>query len=547
MQKCFGARSSAHRQATKAVMSLWDALTDIQKKVSEGVEQFQEVFDPNAVAPPPPRPRHVSSSAFSVDNDDTTSKRPAEDATSRRPDTSQSSKELAASPVPRTQANSGAPSRTLATANREELVALVQRQAAKIQQIQARSDESHQENAVLRQERDSLKNMLRASDAELTEAKKFRAAVRSHASDDASLVDSLKAQVSHLQCLLERSPPANAVEPANSTVVAQRQDAKHDDSQQLRKLESLLEENQQLQQANEAALHAAQQRISFLESENANILARTTECRSVALAEAEASSNLLRAQLIESQAEAASSNRVASDLRAKVSALEASLASHASNTAAKVAVSSDSVPELTHISSTSESTLLSELQVKGNVSLAASRPPEPEHANTSSAGQPSQDDVFKARAVAESAAAEALASRAQLSVAESRISELVVKLDELQSTVAKQLHDGQPTAVSHQVHNLHSETAGSDAAEVAGIRAEMQDLMSAMDHLSAAVASVNFPNQPALPTHSLPCHLSKAAFASFKRLADAVDTVVSQLVRYSPPSPKVVSNSSRAG
>ncbi len=119
-------------------MSLWDALTDIQKKVSEGVEQFQEVFDPNAVVPPPPRPRHVSSSAFSVDNDDTTSKRPAEDATSRRPDTSQSSKELAASPVPRTQANSGAPSRTLATANREELVALVQRQAAKIQQIQAR-------------------------------------------------------------------------------------------------------------------------------------------------------------------------------------------------------------------------------------------------------------------------------------------------------------------------------------------------------------------------------------------------------------------------
>jgi DNA repair exonuclease SbcCD ATPase subunit len=530
-------------------MSLWDALTDIQKKVTEGVEQFQEVFDPNAVASPPPRPRHVSSSAFSVDNDDSASKKPCEDAVSRRPDASQSSRDLAGSSAARPQANSGGPSRTLASASRDELVALVQRQAAKIQQLQSRSDESHQENQVLRQERDTLKNMLRASDAELTEAKKFRAAVRSDADNDASIADSLKSQISHLQSLLsEKSHSVVVVQPTDSSITAESHDAKDDYSQQKQKLESLLQESQKLQQDNEIVLHAAQQRISFLESENASNLARAAESRSFVLAEAEATSNALRAQLVESQAEVASLGGIVLELRTKVCALEASLDVHASNTATNVRILSCSVAVQTvDISLTCESSLLTEVQNQIHVSVAAMVPSEHEYLDASASGQPSHGDLFKAQALSESATAEAVTYRAQLSLAESRISELVAKLDELQSHVARQAAEGQPVALDQQVHNFKSESASSDATDVAEIRSEMEDLISALDHLSAAVASVNFPNQPALPTHSLPCHLSKAAFSSFKQLADAVDTVVSQLVSYPLYSLKVASHSARAG
>lgn len=503
-------------------MSLWDALTDIQKKVTEGVEQFQEVFDPNLVAPPP-RARSVSSTAFSVDNDDTTSKKPGEDATSRRPDVSQSFRDSPGSSVPRPQANTGGPSRTLATASRDELVAVVQRQTAKIQQLQVRLDESQQENLVLRQERDTLKNMLRASDSELTEVKKSRAAARSAPKNDDSLVDSLKSQISHLQSLLsERSP--------STTGSAENHVAKeHQSQQQQQQLESLIRENQKLQEDNATAMHAAQLRISFLESENANVLAQAAESRSFALSEAEAASNSSKAQLVESQAEVAKLNSALLELQTKVCALEASLASHASNVATDSRVCVDSVPSLaTDVSSsTSESNLVTELPVQSGVSLSANDPSEREYFNKSASNQPSQDDFLKARALAESATAEAVASRAQLSVAESRISELVAKLDELQTKTSTQVHEGESSAPVEQVHSLQR-----DSAEIADIRSEMEDLISAMDHLSAAVASVNFPNQPALPTHSLPCHLSKAAFTSFKQLADAVDAVVSQLVRH---------------
>jgi hypothetical protein len=530
-------------------MSLWDALTDIQKKVTEGVEQFQEVFDPNAVASPPPRPRHVSSSAFSVDNDDAASKKPFEDAVSRRPDASQSSRDLAGSSAARPQANSGGPSRTLASASRDELVALVQRQAAKLQQLQSRSDESHQENQVLRQERDTLKNMLRASDTELTEAKKFRAAVQSDPKNDASMVDSLKSQISHLQSLLsEKSSSVVTVEPTNSSVAAESHDAKDDYSQQQQKLESLLQESQKLQQENEIALHAAQQRITILESENASCMTRAAESHSFVLAEAEATSNALKAQLVESQAEVASLGCAVSELRTKLCALEASRDAHASNTAASVRIFSGSVATQTvDISSTCESSLLTEVQNQFHVSLAAILPSELEHLKASASDQPSHEDLFKAQALSESATAETGSSRAQLSLAESRISELVAKLDELESHVAKQAAQEQALALAHQVHNLKNVSASSDATDVAEIRSEMEDLISAMDHLSAAVASVNFPNQPALPTHSLPCHLSKAAFTSFKQLADAVDAVVSQLVRYPLCSLNVVSHSAHAG
>ena len=93
------------------------------------MEQFQEAFDPNAAATPPPRSRLVSSAAFSVDNDDTAAKKPVEDVAPRRPDASQFS-----SAPPKQPTNSIASSRTLATASRDELVALFQRQAAKINQ-----------------------------------------------------------------------------------------------------------------------------------------------------------------------------------------------------------------------------------------------------------------------------------------------------------------------------------------------------------------------------------------------------------------------------
>ena len=511
-------------------MSLWDALTDIQKKVTEGVEQFQEVFDPNLVAPPP-RARPVSSTAFSVDNDDTTSKRPGEDANFRKPDVSQSFRDSPGSSVPRPQANTGGPSRTLATASRDELVAVVQRQTAKIQQLQVRLDESQQENLVLRQERDTLKNMLRASDSELTEVKKSRAAARSAPKDDDSLVDSLKSQISHLQSLIsERSSSMIVVQPVETSVSAENHVAKeHHLQQQQQQLESLIQENQKLQEDNAIAMHAAQQRISFLESENVNVLAQAAESRSFALSEAEAASNAIKAQLVESQVEAATLNSVVSELRTKVCALEASLASHVSKTATDSRVCIDSVPSRAAdiSSSTSESNLVTELPVQSGVSLSANGATEREHFNEPASNQPSQDDFLKVRALAESATAEAVASRAQLSVAESRICELVAQLDELQTKASTQVHEGESSAPAQQVLSMQR-----DSAEIADIRSEMDDLISAMDHLSAAVASVNFPNQPALPTHSLPCHLSKAAFTSFKQLADAVDAVVSQLVRH---------------
>jgi chromosome segregation ATPase len=511
-------------------MSLWDALTDIQKKVTEGVEQFQEVFDPNLVAPPP-RARPVSSTAFSVDNDDTTSKRPGEDANFRKPDVSQSFRDSPGSSVPRPQANTGGPSRTLATASRDELVAVVQRQTAKIQQLQVRLDESHQENLVLRQERDTLKNMLRASDSELTEVKKSRAAARSAPKDDDSLVDSLKSQISHLQSLIsERNSSMIVVQPVETSVSAENHVAKeHHLQQQQQQLESLIQENQKLQEDNAIAMHAAQQRISFLESENVNVLAQAAESRSFALSEAEAASNAIKAQLVESQLEAATLNSVVSELRTKVCALEASIASHVSKTATDSRVCIDSVPSQAAdiSSSTSESNLVTELPVQSGVSLSANGATEREHFNEPASNQPSQDDFLKVRALAESATAEAVASRAQLSVAESRICELVAQLDELQTKASTQVHEGESSAPAQQVLSLQR-----DSAEIADIRSEMDDLISAMDHLSAAVASVNFPNQPALPTHSLPCHLSKAAFTSFKQLADAVDAVVSQLVRH---------------
>lgn len=511
-------------------MSLWDALTDIQKKVTEGVEQFQEVFDPNLVAPPP-RARPVSSTAFSVDNDDTTSKRPGEDANFRKPDVSQSFRDSPGSSVPRPQANTGGPSRTLATASRDELVAVVQRQTAKIQQLQVRLDESHQENLVLRQERDTLKNMLRASDSELTEVKKSRAAARSAPKDDDSLVDSLKSQISHLQSLIsERSSSMIVVQPVETSVSAENHVAKeHHLQQQQQQLESLIQENQKLQEDYAIAMHAAQQRISFLESENVNVLAQAAESRSFALSEAEAASNAIKAQLVESQVEAATLNSVVSELRTKVCALEASLASHVSKTATDSRVCIDSVPSQAAdiSSSTIESNLVTDLPVQSGVSLSANGATEREHFNEPASNQPSQDDFLKVRALAESATAEAVASRAQLCVAESRICELVAQLDELQTKASTQVHEGESSAPAQQVLSMQR-----DSAEVADIRSEMDDLISAMDHLSAAVASVNFPNQPALPTHSLPCHLSKAAFTSFKQLADAVDAVVSQLVRH---------------
>lgn len=157
------------------------------------------------------------------------------------------------------------------------------------------------------------------------------------------------------------------------------------------------------------------------------------------------------------------------------------------------------------------------------------------HLNSSSPGQPFQDELLNARALAESATAEAATSRAQSSLAESRISELVSKLEELHA--AKKIQEGASLALAHHSDSHQIERAKSEDADVAAIRSEMEDLIYALDHLSAAVTYVNFPKQPALPTHSLPCHLSKVAFTPFKQLADDVDAVVSQLVRHPPISP----------
>ena len=536
-------------------MSLWDALTDIQKKVTEGVEQFQEVFDPNAVASPPPRARPVSSAAFSVDNEDTTSKRPGEDAAYRRPDTSQLSRDVAGAAIPRQQTG---PTRTLANASRYELVALVQRQAAKIQQLQARFDESHQENQVLRQERDTLKNMLRASDAELTEVKKSRATVQSAISasssrstqDDASLVRSLHSQISHLESLhSEKSssnlaaeaavPSAAEVSDTNTALLLEKDAAKSACLQLQLQLESMVQQSQKLQQDHVIALQSAHQRISLLESENALVLTQVAASRSLASdadqhsAKAQETLNSFKSQLVESQAHAASSDAVVSELRTTIRALEASLATYASSAQSKCDAASENVPAQTaEISTRSETSLPTELQSQSTTALAANLPTERQHLNFIADESSSQDELLRARAFAESAAAEAVVFRAQLTVAESRISELTAKLDELQSNVAKQVQEGTSLAVAHHAHNHQNESSSAVSADNAALRSEMEDLITAMDHLSAAVASVNFPNQPALPTHSLPCHLSKIAFSSFKQLADAVDAVVSQLVRF---------------
>ena len=505
-------------------MSLWDALTDIQKKVTEGVEQFQEVFDPNAAVSPAPRARHVSSAAFSVDNDDAAAKRPGEDVVSRRPDPSQYSRDGQGSAVQRPQGNSGGPSRTLATATRDELVALVQRQAAKIQQLQVRLDESNQENQVLRQERDSLKNMLRASDAELTEVKKARAGVQSAVLPSSS--KSLQGDASLA------SIGAESV--ASVSNLSERDVAK--DSQLQMQRESFLQQIQKLQQDHDIVLHAAHQRISFLEQEldNVHVLAKASECRSSVSREDEAALTSLKHQLVESQSYAASLDGVVLELRTKVTALEASLATYASTTAANFGPSNYDASVLeAGISSTSEMSSLT-LQNQENASLPANHAFESEHLNSSSPGQPFQDELLNARALAESATAEAATSRAQLSLAETRISELVSQLEELHA--AKQIQEGASLVLAHHSGSHQNEHAKSEDTDVVAIRSEMEDLISALDHLSAAVTSVNFPNQPALPTHSLPCHLSKVAFTSFKQLADAVDAVVSQLVRYTPIS-----------
>jgi hypothetical protein len=519
-------------------MSLWDALTDIQKKVTEGVEQFQEVFDPNAVASPPSRARPVPSAAFSVDNDDTATKKPGEDVPARRPDASQF-----ASVVPKPQTNSGGPSRTLASASRDELVALVQRQAAKIQQLQARSDESHQENQVLRQERDSLKNMLRASDAELTEAKKARAAAQvvipssQSVLEDASLVESLRSQIVNLQFLLSEKNASKIVDEGfvssvaakENTSAVQRHSAEDDCSKLQQQLESLLQQNQNLEQLHASALHAAHQQISLLQSENGQAAASN----SYASAQAEAVSNELKDELAKSQAHAASLCDVVSELRAKVCALEASFAIQVSSTNLRVSSDSVSVQTSDIISSPSESFSLTEMHSQKNVSSSRESPSHTEHLSACAPVQLSQEESLKVSALAESSASDAITYRSQLLVAESRISELIARVDELQSSAVKQ--EQQVTSIhSAQLGNLQTEYVSTNVEEISAIRSEMDDLITAMDHLSAAVASVNFPNQPALPSHSLPCHLSKVAFTSFKQLADAVDAVVSQLVRYPP-------------
>jgi hypothetical protein len=505
-------------------MSLWEALTDIQKKVTEGVEQFQEVFDPNAVVSPAPRARHVSSAAFSVDNDDATTKRLGEDVVSRKPDPSQYSRDGAVSAVQRPQANPGGPSRTLATATRDELVSLVQRQTAKIQQLQVRLDENSQENQVLRQERDSLKNMLRASDAELIEVKKARAGVQSAIVSSSS--KSLQGDAFLAVVAAERVANVTSLSEGDGAI----------DSQLQIQRESFLQQIQKLQQDHDIVLHAAHQRISLLEQEleNVHVLAKAAESRSSVFVEDQSTLTSLKDQLAESQSYAASLDGVVSELRTKVTALEASLATNASIAAANFGPSNDNVPVKSDISSTSESSSLT-VQNQESESLSANHPLESGHSNSSFTVQPFQNELLNARALAESATAEAATYRAQLSLAEIRISELVAKLEELDAV--KRLHEGASLALVHHSHNHQNEHAKSEDADVAAIRSEMEDLISALDHLSAAVTSVNFPNQPALPTHSLPCHLSKVAFTSFKQLADAVDAAVSQLVRYPPISP----------
>jgi hypothetical protein len=230
--------------------------------------------------------------------------------------------------------------------------------------------------------------------------------------------------------------------------------------------------------------------------------------------------------LAESQTHAALLDDAVCELRAKVCALEASLATYASIASTNVRVSSDSISvQTSDLSLISESSSVAESQTQKNASFLSEPPTAIEHLDACAPSQPSQEDFLKARALAESSAAETVVARAQLSAAEIRISELSAKVDELHSDVAKLVHQG--------ADHLH-DTAGSDVAEISAIRSEMDDLIAAMVHSSAAVASVNFPNQPALPTHSLPCHLSKVAFTSFKQLADAVDAVVSQLVRFPP-------------
>ncbi len=523
-------RSSLLQELLLVGMSLWDALTDIQKKVTEGVEQFQEVFDPNAAATLPPRARPVPSAAFSVDNDDTAAKRPGEDVPPRRHDAPQFS-----SVIPKPQTSSGGPSRTLASASRDELVALVQRQAAKIQQLQARSDESHQENQVLRQERDSLKNMLRSSDAELTEFKKTRAAAQhvvlpsqsKSVHEDASLVDSLRSQISHLQMLLSDKNSSKILDEAAVSCVAAKQDTstfeidftKDDHSKQQQQLESSLLQNQSLQHMHAIALHAAHQRISALESENAQILSQAAASNVCFSTKAEASANDLRSQLAQSNAKAASLDDIVSELRTKVCVLEASLATYASLAVTSPQFSSESVSVQT-----------------SDISQPSTESPSPIKlldACTGTHVQLSQEEVLKISALAENSVAEAATCRSQLLAAESRISELTAIIDELQSSAVKHVQQSASIHVDHHT-NHQNENYGTDLGQSSAIRSEMDDLISAIDHLSAAVASVSFPNQPALPTHSLPCHLSKAAFTSFKQLADAVDAVVSQLVRHPP-------------
>lgn len=236
-------------------------------------------------------------------------------------------------------------------------MALVERQAAEIQQLKARLDESHQENQVLRQERDTLKNMLRASDTELTEVKKARTAssvsLASHsksAHEDASVVDSLRSQISHLRLLLSSKKSSSISDEAHASSVAAEIDgsasasdsAKDGYHEQQQQLESSLQQSQKLQQEHAAALHAALHRISLLESDNAQVLSRAAASSS-ALAEAESLSKSLTTQSAKSQTHAALLDDAVSELRSKVCALQASLATYASIASTNVRVSSDSI------------------------------------------------------------------------------------------------------------------------------------------------------------------------------------------------------------
>jgi hypothetical protein len=171
-------------------------------------------------------------------------------------------------------------------------------------------DESYQENQVLRQERDTLNNMLRASDTELTEVKKARTAssvsLAGHsksAHEDASVVDSLRSQISHLRLLPSEKKSSSISDEAHVSSVAAEIDASASASdsakdgyhEQQQQLESSLQQSQKLQQEHAAALHAALHRISLLESDNAQGLSRGAASSS-ALADAESLSKSLTTQ-----------------------------------------------------------------------------------------------------------------------------------------------------------------------------------------------------------------------------------------------------------